>query len=248
MVRALTSQADVAGCSLERQRGSSAFSGQELTTCLLVTTHVHDGACNDELGRQQLSAAGEAFGQKPRELAPRQVLAIGGLAGALASIVATPADVVKTRIMTASSSQAVSSGAWLLVCCHGRAHSSLCSCQPEVYGDPHQFSNDLAARSFYGSPTACLLAIFEFEPATWPQKHLRAKCYAGRIISQILKTEGVGALFKGALPRACWVAPLGAMNFAGYELAKNALKERSSEASVPLGAEVGSGGNQALTA
>ncbi len=59
----------------------------------------------------------------------------------------------------------------------------------------------------------------------------------------------MGALFKGALPRACWVAPLGAMNFAGYELAKNALKERSSEASVsvPVAADVdGAGRNQAL--
>jgi Mitochondrial carrier protein len=40
----------------------------------------------------------------------------------------------------------------------------------------------------------------------------------------IIKTEGVGALFKGALPRMIWIAPLGAMNFAGYELAKRALK------------------------
>lgn len=39
----------------------------------------------------------------------------------------------------------------------------------------------------------------------------------------IVRNEGVGALFRGALPRALWVAPVGAMNFAGYELAKRAL-------------------------
>jgi hypothetical protein len=39
----------------------------------------------------------------------------------------------------------------------------------------------------------------------------------------ILREEGIGALYKGALPRALWVAPVGAMNFAGYELAKRAL-------------------------
>jgi Mitochondrial carrier protein len=31
----------------------------------------------------------------------------------------------------------------------------------------------------------------------------------------IVQKEGVGALFRGALPRALWVAPVGAMNFAG---------------------------------
>lgn len=34
--------------------------------------------------------------------------------------------------------------------------------------------------------------------------------------------------FTGALPRAVWIAPLGAMNFAGYELAKNALSKSDS--------------------
>ncbi len=33
--------------------------------------------------------------------------------------------------------------------------------------------------------------------------------------ASIVREEGVGALWKGALPRACWTAPLGAMNFAG---------------------------------
>ncbi|CAL9051564.1 unnamed protein product [Musa banksii] len=39
----------------------------------------------------------------------------------------------------------------------------------------------------------------------------------------ILGQEGPLGLFKGAVPRFFWIAPLGAMNFAGYELAKKAM-------------------------
>ncbi|RRT56370.1 hypothetical protein B296_00031141 [Ensete ventricosum] len=39
----------------------------------------------------------------------------------------------------------------------------------------------------------------------------------------ILRKEGPLGLFKGAVPRFFWIAPLGAMNFAGYELAKKAM-------------------------
>ncbi|XP_073123836.1 uncharacterized protein [Henckelia pumila] len=39
----------------------------------------------------------------------------------------------------------------------------------------------------------------------------------------ILHHEGPLGLFKGAVPRFFWIAPLGAMNFAGYELAKKAM-------------------------
>ena len=42
-------------------------------------------------------------------------------------------------------------------------------------------------------------------------------------IKNIIATEGPRALFKGALFRIAWIAPLGAMNFAGYELAKRAM-------------------------
>lgn len=38
---------------------------------------------------------------------------------------------------------------------------------------------------------------------------------AGALLVSIVQKEGVGALFRGALPRALWVAPVGAMNFAG---------------------------------
>ncbi len=67
-------------------------------------------------------------------------------------------------------------------------------------------------------------------------------------MSDILAKEGVGALFKGALPRACWVAPLGAMNFAGYELAKDALKDRGggAVARLPAAEELGGGKDQVL--
>nr|ACG29375.1 hypothetical protein [Zea mays] len=43
------------------------------------------------------------------------------------------------------------------------------------------------------------------------------------IILSILGNEGPLGLFKGAIPRFFWIAPLGAMNFAGYELAKKAM-------------------------
>ncbi|MCO5579468.1 hypothetical protein L7F22_033323 [Adiantum nelumboides] len=39
----------------------------------------------------------------------------------------------------------------------------------------------------------------------------------------IVREEGLLGLFKGAVPRFFWIAPLGAMNFAGYELAKRAM-------------------------
>ncbi|GAQ81564.1 mitochondrial substrate carrier family protein [Klebsormidium nitens] len=48
----------------------------------------------------------------------------------------------------------------------------------------------------------------------------------GATFVHILKNEGVMALYKGALPRFFWIAPLGAMNFAGYELAKRAMEDQ----------------------
>lgn len=45
------------------------------------------------------------------------------------------------------------------------------------------------------------------------------------IAFSILKHEGPLGLFKGAVPRFFWIAPLGAMNFAGYELAKKAMNK-----------------------
>lgn len=39
----------------------------------------------------------------------------------------------------------------------------------------------------------------------------------------ILRHEGPLGLFKGAVPRFFWIAPLGAMNFAGYELIRKAM-------------------------
>ncbi|EOA26591.1 hypothetical protein CARUB_v10022650mg [Capsella rubella] len=45
------------------------------------------------------------------------------------------------------------------------------------------------------------------------------------VVVSILRNEGPLGLFKGAVPRFFWVAPLGAMNFAGYELAKKAMQK-----------------------
>jgi hypothetical protein len=80
------------------------------------------------------------------ELSPWQTICVGALSGAIAAVATTPADVLKTRIMT------------------GRAPAGL-----------------------------------------------GALALAQRMIVE----EGVASLFKGAAPRALWIAPLGAMNFAG---------------------------------
>ncbi|KAF6150521.1 hypothetical protein GIB67_030322 [Kingdonia uniflora] len=45
------------------------------------------------------------------------------------------------------------------------------------------------------------------------------------IAFSILRHEGPLGLFKGAIPRFFWIAPLGAMNFAGYELARKAMNK-----------------------
>ncbi|KAK1409548.1 hypothetical protein QVD17_36074 [Tagetes erecta] len=45
------------------------------------------------------------------------------------------------------------------------------------------------------------------------------------IALSILRHEGPLGLFKGAIPRFFWIAPLGAMNFAGYELMKNSMSK-----------------------
>ncbi|KAH6838118.1 mitochondrial substrate carrier family protein [Perilla frutescens var. hirtella] len=51
----------------------------------------------------------------------------------------------------------------------------------------------------------------------------------------ILRHEGPLGLFKGAVPRFFWIAPLGAMNFAGYELARKAMdKNKNDETGEPL--------------
>ncbi|KAL3649785.1 hypothetical protein CASFOL_006188 [Castilleja foliolosa] len=49
----------------------------------------------------------------------------------------------------------------------------------------------------------------------------------------ILRHEGPIGLFKGAIPRFFWIAPLGAMNFAGYELARKAM-DKTEETGEPL--------------
>ena len=50
-------------------------------------------------------------------------------------------------------------------------------------------------------------------------------------VRTIVQKEGPGALMKGWIPRMAWIAPLGAMNFAGYELAKIAMQKKDGEAS-----------------
>lgn len=51
------------------------------------------------------------------------------------------------------------------------------------------------------------------------------------VAMSILRQEGPLGLFKGAVPRFFWIMPLGAMNFAGYELAKKAMEKNEEVAS-----------------
>ena len=89
-----------------------------------------------------------------RELEPWETIVVGAVTGGLASVLTTPFDVIKTRMMTA----------------------------PQ------------------GLQVTMQMAAFT-----------------------ILREEGPLALFRGAAPRFFWVAPLGAMNFAGYELLRKAM-------------------------
>lgn len=89
-----------------------------------------------------------------RELEPWETIFVGALSGGLTSVITTPFDVMKTRMMTAQQGRTVS------------------------------------------------MTMVAFS---------------------ILRHEGPLGLFKGAVPRFFWIAPLGAMNFAGYELAKKAM-------------------------
>ena len=86
-----------------------------------------------------------------KELTSAQTIAIGAMSGAIAAVLTTPADVMKTRIMTLPAGQQ-----------------------------------------------------FNF----------------GGMVLEIAQKEGFAAFFKGCIPRGLWIAPVGAMNFAGYELAK----------------------------
>ncbi|ONK62438.1 uncharacterized protein A4U43_C07F3860 [Asparagus officinalis] len=93
-----------------------------------------------------------------RDLEPWETVVVGAVTGGLASVLTTPFDVIKTRMMTAPQGM--------------------------------QITMKMAAIT-------------------------------------ILREEGPLALFRGALPRFFWVAPLGAMNFAGYELLRKTMDRTS---------------------
>lgn len=60
-----------------------------------------------------MGRTGDSFGGQGRDLAPWETIALGALAGALASVGTTPADVMKTRIMTSAADKAVNPAAIL---------------------------------------------------------------------------------------------------------------------------------------
>ncbi|XP_047334815.1 calcium-dependent mitochondrial ATP-magnesium/phosphate carrier protein 1-like [Impatiens glandulifera] len=46
------------------------------------------------------------------------------------------------------------------------------------------------------------------------------------VFISILQQEGILGFYKGAIPRFFWVAPLGALNFAGYEIVNTAIQSK----------------------
>jgi len=68
--------------------------------------------------------------------------------------------------------------------------------------------------------------------ATTPFDVIKTRMMTGTLASvsmiaaanEIITKESFLALFRGVVPRMLWIAPLGAMNFAGYELAKRAME------------------------
>ena len=89
--------------------------------------------------------------------------------------------------------------------------------------------------------------------ATTPADVLKTRAMTGQspvgesiwvTVRNIVAKEGPGALMKGCVPRMVWIAPLGAMNFAGYELAKRAM-QKADQLEVQLQAGGGEGGEGA---
>jgi hypothetical protein len=76
-----------------------------------------------------------------------------------------------------------------------------------------------AAASFFTTPCD----VLKTRVAT---AALGSRVNAASALVSIVRNEGVLALWRGALPRALWVAPMGALNFAGTELMKKSLDER----------------------
>ncbi len=82
----------------------------------------------------------------------------------------------------------------------------------------------IAVGALSGAVAAALTTPFDVLKTRLMTSAVGAKSVTiGQLAAQLVREEGPGALFKGALPRAMWIAPVGAMNFAGYELAKNAM-------------------------
>lgn len=87
----------------------------------------------------------------------------------------------------------------------------------------------VAVGALSGGLTAVLTTPFDViktRMMTAPQGMTLA---SSTVALSILRHEGPLGLFKGSIPRFFWIAPLGAMNFAGYELARKAMDKEDTE-------------------
>ncbi|XP_059666110.1 uncharacterized protein LOC132311950 isoform X2 [Cornus florida] len=81
----------------------------------------------------------------------------------------------------------------------------------------------IAVGAISGGLTAVLTTPFDVVKTRMMTAPQGRSVSMSMVAFSILHHEGPLGLFKGAVPRFFWVAPLGAMNFAGYELLRKAM-------------------------
>ncbi|KAM3289983.1 mitochondrial substrate carrier family protein C [Capsicum chacoense] len=87
----------------------------------------------------------------------------------------------------------------------------------------------VAVGALSGGLTAVLTTPFDVIKTRMMTAPQGRSVTSSMVALSILHHEGPVGLFKGAIPRFFWIAPLGAMNFAGYELARKAMDKDDTE-------------------
>jgi solute carrier family 25 S-adenosylmethionine transporter 26 len=128
-----------------------------------------------------------------KELSGLPSVGIGAAAGAVAAAITTPFDTIKTRLMTQET--------------HAYA-------KPKPKPSPDIVVTE---SKVHGNPTAIHPSAEPLHTDHVPYKGI------GDCFRRMVKEEGPKALFRGVVPRVCWVSLGGAIFFSTYETARRAL-------------------------